>query len=109
MLCIALLALVVFEKACIDHELQLLGDNAYAMSAPLDYGQNDGGSKAPSVPPVVTHHCCSAHGSAVALAQASPAAPERVTLATPVMPKHDIVLANAPDNLERPPKTITSA
>lgn len=109
MLCIALFALVVFERACTDQTVKSFGNQAYAMSAMVSDSPNDGVDTSPSAAKIVPHHCCSAHASFVPAAQATPTAPELMARSTPGLLTRDIVVKSTPDGLERPPKALTHA
>ena len=112
MLCIALLAFVMFEEASPAHAAADLAQAAITYDAVngVDLAQpSSGQDQYPDGPFQPSHHCCAAHTSSVAPAMHNTAFLVQSSLRVRVPLSVDAALSNAPEGLDRPPKATAIA
>jgi hypothetical protein len=107
MLCIALLAFVMFEEASPAHAAADLAQAAITYDAVngVDLVQpSSDQDQYPDGPFQPAHHCCAAHTSGVTPAIHNTAVLVQSSLRVRVPLSVDAALSNAPEGLDRPPK-----
>ncbi|WP_135209744.1 hypothetical protein [Vitreimonas flagellata] len=107
MLCIALLAFVMFEEASPAHAAADLAQAAITFDAVNGADQVQPSSdqdQYPDGPFQPAHHCCAAHTSSVAPVMHNTAVLAQPSLRVRVPLSVEAALSHAPEGLERPPK-----
>ncbi|MBY0566035.1 MAG: hypothetical protein K2P70_01895 [Hyphomonadaceae bacterium] len=107
MLCIALLAFVMFEESSPAHAAADLAQASITYDAlnGVDLTQTSSDQdQYPDAPYQPAHHCCAAHTASVAPAMHNTAFVEQASLRVRVPLSVDAAPLSAPEGLDRPPK-----